>query len=464
MGCRRASCGDNGTFYVKQLSGLKRIFKTTPARIKFCNIMLPCMNTMLEAALNQIKDTALILGEDYSDKKRFKRAIGALLIPQRYIEGKISIKAANGKIKKFTAFRIQHNDARGPFKGGIRFHQNVSKDEVQALATLMSLKCAVAGIPYGGAKGGVMVDPSKLTKEELKDLSTEYAKFITPYIGPWKDVPAPDVNTDGAVMSWMLEAYEKKIGTQAPATFTGKPLELGGSLGRTEATGQGGVYVLEAYIKAKKLKVKGTTVAVQGFGNVGYYFAKMAKEAGFKVVAVSDSSSGIYSPKGLDIEALGKYKEKGGSFKDYPLKAGTKLISNAELIEIPVTVLVPAALENSITKENMEKVSAKVVFEMANGPTTSEADSYLHEKRIDVIPDILSNSGGVTVSYFEWAQNLNGYYWTKERVNEELEKTITKAFADINKIVKEKRISYRRSANYLSIKRIIDAMMLRGRV
>jgi glutamate dehydrogenase/leucine dehydrogenase len=422
------------------------------------------MNTMLEAALNQIKDTSLILEEDYSDKKRFKKAIDAVLTPQRIVKGKISITGKSGKKKTFQAYRIEHNDARGPFKGGIRFHQNVSEDEVRALATLMSLKCAVAGIPYGGGKGGIIVDPSKLTPEELKNLSIEYAKLITPYIGPWKDVPAPDVNTDGQIMSWMLETYEKKIGMQAPATFTGKPLELGGSLGRTEATGQGGVYVLEAYAKVKKVPIKTSTVAVQGFGNVGFYFAKIAGELGFKVVAVSDSSSGIYNSKGLDIEALGIFKEKGGSFKDFPLKSGTKLITNGELLELPVTFLVPAALENSITKENMEKISASAVIEMANGPTTTEADVYLHEHGIDVLPDILMNSGGVTVSYFEWVQNLNGYYWTKERVNDELKKTITKAFLDIDKIVKEKKISYRRAANYLSIKRIIDAMMLRGRV
>jgi glutamate dehydrogenase/leucine dehydrogenase len=422
------------------------------------------MNAMLEAALNQIKDTSLLLAEDYPDKKRFKKAIEAILTPQRVIKGRLSIKGKDGKKKVFQAFRIQHNDARGPFKGGIRFHQNVSQDEVQALATLMSLKCAVAGIPYGGAKGGVIVDPSKLTRGELKDLSIEYAKFIAPYIGPWKDVPAPDVNTDGQVMSWMLEAYEKKIGMQTPATFTGKPLELGGSLGRTEATGQGGVYVLETYLRTKGLKNQRTTIAVQGFGNVGYYFARIAKELGFKVVAVSDSSSGIYHPKGLDIDALGKFKDKGGSFKDYPLKSGSKLITNAELLELPVTVLVPAALENSITKENVQEISAKVVFEMANGPTTSEADAYLHEKGIDVIPDILSNSGGVTVSYFEWVQNLSGYYWTLARVNEELKKTITKAFLDIDGVVKSKHISFRRAANYLSIKRIIDAMIMRGRV
>ncbi len=422
---------------------------------------------MLQAALGQIKETSKILSEDYEDKNKFKKAIEKILEPQKIIKGKLSIVGKGGKKKTFQAFRIQHNDARGPFKGGIRFHPNVSFDEVQALATLMSLKCAVAGIPYGGAKGGVVVDPTKLTKEELKSLSIAYAKLITPHIGPWQDVPAPDVNTDGQIMSWMLEAYERKIGMQAPATFTGKPLELGGSLGRTEATGQGGVYTLQAYLKGNpKFKIPNSKIeiAVQGFGNVGYYFAKFADEAGYRVVAVSDSSSGVYSGKGLDIKALAKFKDEGGVFKDYPVKKGIKLITNAELLKLPVTILVPAALENAITKENMEKILAKAVLEMANGPTTNEADHYLYERNIDVIPDILSNSGGVTVSYFEWAQNLNGYSWTKEKVNEELKKTITKAFTDIDKIKKDKNISYRRAANYLSLKRIIDAMILRGRV
>ena len=422
------------------------------------------MNAMLTAALNQIKETSTLLSEDYPDTKRFKKALAKVLEPQKVIKGKLSITGKGGKKKTFQAFRIQHNDARGPFKGGIRFHPKVNQDEVQALATLMSLKCAVAGIPYGGGKGGITVDPGSLTEEELKDLSIAYAKLITPYIGAWRDVPAPDVNTNGQIMSFMLEEYEKKVGYQAPGTFTGKPIELGGSLGRTEATGQGGVYVLEAYTKLRKMDPKKTTVAVQGFGNVGYYFAKLASELGFKVIAVSDSSSGIYSEKGLDIKTLAKYKDEGGAFKDYSVKGGMKFISNEELLELSVDVLVPAALENAITKDNMEKISAKTVIEMANGPTTTEADHYLYERGIDVIPDILSNSGGVTVSYFEWVQNLNGYFWPSVRVNDELKKLITKAFVDIDKVKKEKRISYRRAANYLSLKRIIDAMMLRGRV
>lgn len=425
------------------------------------------MNTMLQAALNQIKETSTLLEGDYKEKKQFKKAIEKILTPQKIIKGRISIVSKGGKKKSFKVFRVQHNDARGPFKGGIRFHKNVSEDEVRALATLMSLKCAVAGIPYGGAKGGVMVNPEKLTSDELKNISVAFSKFITSYIGPWRDVPAPDVNTDGQIMSWMLEAYEKKISNQAPATFTGKPVELGGSLGRTEATGQGGVFVLQEYIKQNpKFKNIGSkvTIAIQGFGNVGYYFAKLAGELGYKILAVSDSSSGIYNPKGLNVGKLAEFKATGAPLKDFSLKNGEKLISNEKLLELPVTILVPAALENAITKDNMEKISARAILEMANGPTTSEADHYLYERGIDVIPDILANSGGVTVSYFEWVQNLNGYYWTKEKVNEELKKIITRAFGDINKVKKEKRISFRRAANYVSLKRIVDAMILRGRV
>lgn len=421
------------------------------------------MNEILTSALNQIKLSAKILGEDYRDKRKFQKAIDAILVPQKILRGKIKVKIG-GKSKSFQAYRIEHNNARGPFKGGIRFHQNVSEDEVRALATLMSLKCAVAGIPYGGAKGGVVVDPTTLTKDELKNLSYEYAKFVSKMIGPWKDVPAPDVNTDGQIMSWMLEAYEKAIGEQAPATFTGKPIELGGSPGRTEATGRGGVSVLLAYCKEKKINPRSSSVAVQGFGNVGFYFAKFAREAGFKVVAVSDSSGAIYDAKGVDPNELLVLKEKYGSYAEISKKEKKKLLTNDELLSLPVTFLVPAALENAITEKNVESIKARVVFEMANGPTSAEADEFLFKEKVDVLPDILCNSGGVTVSYFEWVQNLHGYSWTEDRVNKELKNIITKAFNDIEKIVKQKKISYRSAANYLALKRIVDAMILRGRV
>lgn len=407
-------------------------------------------------AKKQLNQVTSFLNEEYPDKKRFNQAIDLLKKPQRFFSKKLSIKLDNGKTKIFQAYRSQFNDARGPYKGGIRYHPNVSEDEVKALSFWMAVKCAVVGIPYGGAKGGIVVDPSTLSQNELKKLTYSYAEFITPYIGPWIDVPAPDVNTDGQIMAWLLEAYEKKVGYQSPATFTGKPIELGGSQGRTEATGVGGVTVLKEYLKKKGINIRKATVAVQGIGNVGYWFAKIAKEEGFNVVAISDSKGGIYNPKGLNIEKIVKEKERTGRIKSN--------ITNEGLLALPVDVLVPAALENAITKENADKVRAKVVFEMANGPTTPEADEILAKRKIDVIPDVLANAGGVTVSYFEWAQNLSGYYWDKEEVLKKEGKIMTKSFNDIYKEAVERKISYRKAAFILAIKRIIDAMMLRGRV
>jgi glutamate dehydrogenase len=408
------------------------------------------MTTAFENAQKQLSEVVPFLEKEYVDKKKFAKAISLLGKPQRLLSKKLSIKLDNGKTKTFQAYRSQFNDARGPCKGGIRYHINVSEDEVKALSFWMAVKCAVVGIPYGGAKGGIIVDPHALSQNELKRITYSYADFIAPYIGPWIDVPAPDVNTDGQVMAWLLEAYERKVGHQSPASFTGKPIELGGSQGRTEATGLGGVTVLKQYLKKKGINIKKATLAVQGIGNVGYWFAKIAQDEGLKVVAVSNSKGGIYNPKGLNIERL---------------TAGFKPnITNEELLALPVDVLVPAALENAITGENAEKIKAKLVFEMANGPTTPEADEILAKRKIDVIPDVLTNAGGVTVSYFEWAQNLNGYYWEKEEVLAKERKIMIKAFNDIYKTTIEKKVTYRKAAFILAIKRIIDAMMLRGRV
>jgi len=417
-----------------------------------------------ENAKRQIDNVSVLLSNDYSDKTKFAKALKLLKVPQRFLAKKLKVKLSNGKTKTFQVYRSQHNDARGPFKGGIRFHPNVSEDEVKALSTWMSIKCAVTGIPYGGGKGGIIIDPNDYKPADLKKICKAYAEFLAPHIGPWKDVPAPDVNTGGREMAWMLEAYEAKVGYHAPATFTGKPLELGGSLGREEATGQGGFYILEAYSKKKNLKPLKTTVAVQGFGNVGYWFAKLASRAKYKVVAVSDSSGGIYNSTGLDIENLAKLKEKFGSFSNIPKTKGIKLITNSELLELKVDFLVPAALENAIKKDNVKNIQAKVILEMANGPTTPEAEEHLIKKGVDILPDVLCNAGGVTVSYFEWVQNLHGYRWTWVRVNEELKKMMLLAFEDIYKRVKDKKIAYRKSAYSLAIKRIIDAMILRGRV
>jgi len=395
------------------------------------------MTSAFVSAKKQLDQVEPYLGKEYA------RGLKLLKKPQKIIKG---------KVLGYRAFRVQYNNARGPFKGGIRFHPNVNEDEMKALAFWMTVKCAVVGIPFGGSKGGVAVDTSGLSREELKRLSFAYADFITPYIGPWQDVPAPDVNTDGQIMAWMLEEYERKTSQQSPATFTGKPVELGGSQGRIEATGLGGVTVLKEYLKScpTSPRLRRVALAVQGFGNVGYWFAHFAQKEGFKVVAVSNSKGGIYYSKGLKI---GKMAD---SFKPN--------ITNAELLALPVDVLVPAALENTLTKDNASAVRAKLVLEMANGPTTPEAEEILLKKGIDVLPDVLCNAGGVTVSYFEWAQNLSGYYWPKERVLAEEKKVLTTAFANIYRVVSQKKISYRQAAFILAVGRILEAMMLRGRI
>lgn len=422
------------------------------------------MASAFENAKKQIDNVADLLVDEYPDKGKFKRSIELLKKPQRLLKKNLSVKLDNGKKKTFVAFRSQHNDARGPFKGGIRFHSNVSEDEVKALSTWMSIKCAVVGIPYGGGKGGVIVDPKTLSESELERLCKGYATFLAPYIGPWNDVPAPDVNTGGREMAWMLEAYEKKVGHHASATYTGKPIELGGSLGREEATGLGGFFILQNYSKVSKLVPGKAKVAIQGFGNVGYWFAKFASDAGYKVVSVSDSSGAIFESKGLVIEKMLAHKNELGSFKEVAAKKNIKFISNEDLLGLDVDVLVPAALENALNERNVKNVKAKAILEMANGPTTPEAEIALLNLKKDLLPDVLCNAGGVTVSYFEWVQNLYGYRWTKEEVNKELKKIMDLSFDEIQKVVKSKNVAYRKAAYFIALKRIIDAMILRGRV
>jgi glutamate dehydrogenase/leucine dehydrogenase len=422
------------------------------------------MNSPFKNALKQIDNVAKFVEEDYEDNKSFKEALQIVRRPKRVLKRRISLKLDNGKTKSFQAFRSQHNDARGPYKGGIRFHLNVSEDEVKALSTWMSIKCAVVDIPYGGGKGGIVIDPKNLSVSELERLSKKYAEFLTPYIGPWKDVPAPDVNTGGREMAWMLDAYEKRTGRHSPATFTGKPIGLGGSLGRTEATGLGGFYVLHSYLKVKKLVPSKTTLAIQGFGNVGYWFAKFATDAGLKVVAVSDSSGTVFSKKGLNIDKLIQYKNAHGSFEMVALKHKSiyDFISNDELLELSVDFLVPAALENSINKKVAVKVRAKNILEMANGPTTPEAEVMLLKKGVDILPDVLCNAGGVTVSYFEWVQNLHGYRWSKKKVFDDLKVIMDEAYKKVDTVRKERKVSYRQAAYVVALKRIIDAVILRG--
>lgn len=422
------------------------------------------MSNPHQNAITQLETVAAVLRPSYEDKESFDAAIDQLKTPDRVIEGKLRIRMDDGKVKTFQAYRSQHNNAVGPYKGGIRFHQNVTKEEVMALSTWMTWKCSVTGIPYGGGKGGVIVDPKKLSQGELQRLSRAYALFVAPHIGPWTDIPAPDVNTDGQIMAWMVDEYEtaakkryKTLVENPIATFTGKPLLLGGSKGRTEATGLGGFYVFENLAKKMKLK-KGATIAVQGFGNVGYWFAYFANKAGYKVVALSDSRGGIYSAAGLDPEKVLAHKEAGGTVGSYK----GKQITNAELLELDVDVLVPAALENVLTKENAGKVKAQLVLEMANGPTTPEADEILAKKGITVIPDVLANAGGVTVSYFEWVQNLQGYYWEKELVLERLKGLMDEATDRMWQLKNDTKVTSRVATYMSAVKKVVDTMLLRG--
>jgi len=412
---------------------------------------------MLGSAQKLIKKSGALLA--LSDAQ-----ITQLIEPDRVIETKLAIKTESGELKTYKAFRSQHNNKLGPYKGGIRFHPQVSREEVIALSTLMSLKCAVAGLPYGGAKGGVAVDPKKLSAGELETLSRSYSRAFARFIGPWLDVPAPDVNTNAQIMAWMLEEYEQIIGRKAPATFTGKPLQLGGSLGRTEATGRGGVFVLEALLtKLAKQFTKSKnqlTVAVQGFGNVGFYFAKLAQRAGFKIVALSDSHGGVYVEDGLDVEKTFECKQQKGNIAGCYCKGSVcdvkfgKPISNEQLLELPVDILVPAALENVITVENAGNIRAKVIVEMANGPISEDAYPILDKKKIISVPDILANSGGVIVSYFEWVQGLAGYWWSEEEVNQKLKKQITQAFTKVWEASKKYAVNLKQAAFLVALQRL----------
>lgn len=424
------------------------------------------MKNPYQSAISQLDKVADLLRPDFEDKEEFDRAIELLRQPQNLLIGNITLDLDNGQQKTFMAYRSQHNNARGPFKGGIRFHPNVSEDEVKALSMWMTWKCAVTGIPYGGGKGGIEVNPKELSQSELKRLSQAYVDFIAQEIGPWVDVPAPDVNTNGQIMAWMVDRYQflkaeqNELLENPLATFTGKPLEIGGSEARTEATGLGGVMILEKLSSVKKWKPAETTIAVQGFGNVGYWFAKHAVDKGYKVVALSDSSGAIYDPAGLDPEKVKQAKQEKGSVSDFEADQ----LSNEELLELKVDVLVPAALENVIHQDNAKAIKAKVVLEMANGPLTPKADEILADSGVLIVPDILANAGGVTTSYFEWAQNLQGYYWSKQEVVEKLRSMMEPAFDQFWSCLQECEVSGRMSAYMIAVKKVIKAIIVRGRV
>ncbi len=402
------------------------------------------MATAFQNALNQLKQTAKILN-------LAPEIVEILSHPERQIEVHFPLKKDNGKIELLHGYRVQFNSLLGPYKGGIRFHPRVDLDEVKALSFWMMIKCALLDLPFGGGKGGVSVNPKLLSKKELENLTRAYTRTIVDFIGPEKDIPAPDVNTTPEIMAWVADEYSKIIGKYTPGVVTGKPVNLGGAKGRNIATSLGGVYILKETLKKLHLDPHKTTVAVQGFGNVGFYVAQILAKENFPVIAASDSSGGIVSKTSLDPDAVLNHKKETGSVVNYP---STKKISNEELLESKVDILVPAALENQITKNNANKIKAKVILEMANGPTTPEADSILTAKKIMVIPDILANAGGVTVSYFEWLQNKKGVSWSEDEVFSKLKEKMLKTFKEVWGNAENMKISLRQAAYGISLLRL----------
>jgi glutamate dehydrogenase/leucine dehydrogenase len=368
----------------------------------------------------------------------------------------------DGRTEVFTGYRVQHNSTRGPCKGGIRFHPEADLDEVKALAAWMTWKCAVVNIPYGGAKGGIKCNPAKMSEAELKRMARRYTAMILPIIGPERDIPAPDVNTDGKVMAWIMDTFSMLKGYAVPGIVTGKPVEIGGSLGRKEATGRGVMLTLLNFLEKIGFKKESMTVAVQGFGNVGSIAAKLLQDEGLKVVAISDSSCALYKKEGVNVEAAITYSERNNRLLTGYKEAGMELISNEKLLALNVDVLVPAALENQIKEENVATIQARIIIEAANGPITTYADEILHQKGIVVIPDILANAGGVVVSYFEWVQNAQSFMWDENYINNNLEKVMKKAFEEVWQVHIEKGVSIRIAAYMVALSRVVNAKKLRG--
>jgi len=412
----------------------------------------PVKENPFEIAQRQFDNAA-----KYLDLKEGIKA--KLRVPKRELTVYFPVKMDDGSIRMFTGHRVQHNLARGPAKGGIRYHPDVTIDEVRALAMWMTWKCAVVNIPYGGAKGGVACNPKEMSERELERLTRRFTSEIIMLIGPESDIPAPDVNTNAQTMAWIMDTYSMTKGYSVPAVVTGKPVEIGGSLGRREATGRGVMFTTREALKYLGMSIEGTRVVVQGFGNVGAIGAELLQEMGCTVIAVSDSRGGIYNPKGLDVKDVIRHKAETGTVVGYP---GTDTVTNKELLELDCEVLVPAALENTITEENADGIKARIIAEGANGPTTPEADDILFDKGIFVIPDILANAGGVTVSYFEWVQGLQNFFWSEDEVNRNLENIMIKAFQDVLAISQRREVSMRIAAYILAIDRVATATLLRG--
>ncbi|TKJ21729.1 MAG: glutamate dehydrogenase [Promethearchaeota archaeon Loki_b32] len=405
-------------------------------------------------AQKQIDIVSEIMGLDSNIRRYLKRVERSLIVS-------IPIMMDDGKLQIFEGYRVHHCTVRGPGKGGIRYSPEVNLDEVKALATWMTWKCSLLNLPLGGAKGGVCVDPRKLSKNELERLTRRYTSEIINIIGPDIDIPAPDVNTNAQVMAWIMDTYSMNKGRPVPGVVTGKPIEIGGSVGRESATGRGMFYVLEALCNKLNYDLKSMNIIIQGFGNVGGWIADILYTYGSKILAVSDITGGIYSENGLDIKELLEWRNQGKFLRDFQ-KTNYKHIGNDEFFSIKCDVLIPAALENQITKVNADQINCKIVLEGANGPTTPEADKILHSKSIYVVPDILANAGGVCVSYFEYIQDIHSYFWDLDRVNKELKKIIVNAFENVFTISKEKNLPLREAAYIIALSRVAKAVEFRG--
>lgn len=394
--------------------------------------------------------------------------IKALVQPKATLSASLPVRMDDGSTRYFPAYRCRYNDTLGPTKGGIRFHPGVSAAEVKALALWMTIKNACVDLPYGGGKGGVIVDPKKLSRMELERLSRAYMRAMADFVGPDTDIPAPDVYTNARIMGWMADEYEAIVRRKAPAVITGKPLGLGGSKGRGEATGRGAFHIVERYAEHVGLEREKTTVALQGFGNAGYHIARLMQQAGYRIVAVSDSKGAIYAEKGFDIESVYKVKQESRQLKGVYCEGSVceivdhQAISNAELLELDVDILVPAALEDVITADNAGRIKAKTVLEVANGPTTLAAEAILAEREIDVLPDVLVNAGGVTVSYFEWVQNRQGYPWTLETVRERLKVQMESAFDGVARAREQDGSTWRGAAYAVALRRIAAGIKMSG--
>jgi glutamate dehydrogenase (NAD(P)+) len=405
-----------------------------------------------EMAQEQLDDVARLIGLNESIH-------GYLREPKRVLEVSVPVRMDNGVFRMFKGFRVQHNLSRGPSKGGIRFHPAVTLDEVKALAMWMTWKCSLVNIPFGGAKGGVICDPKAMSMQELENLTRRFTSEISIIIGPDKDIPAPDVYTTPQVMAWIMDTYSMQCGFSVPGVVTGKPVAIGGSLGRDKATARGCLYVVDEAMNVKGIRVSGARVAIQGFGNAGMHAADLMQRAGYSIVAVSDSQGGVANPNGLDVAGVIAHKKETGSVVGF---TGGERLTNKDVLEYDCDVLVPAALEKVITRENAAKIRAKIIAEAANGPTLPEADKILFDRGIMVLPDILANAGGVTVSYFEWVQDLQENFWEEDEINERLKRKMTRAFRETYEQSQRLSIDMRRGAYVVAVSRVAEATKLRG--